>query len=103
MSRFGDQRDIANEVCEPEVTKKILPVWGIDSEGELRSAWRGSGHPQLYFAAGKVPDLLGDRVADSASRKLFHVPLVLPLSCTPYVYPASSYQEKCHLHGLSFT
>ncbi|KAL5492812.1 hypothetical protein ACEPAI_4260 [Sanghuangporus weigelae] len=49
---FGDQREIANEVCSPEVTKALSPLWGIDSEGELRSAWRSSGHMQLYFAAG---------------------------------------------------
>lgn len=52
-SRFRNAREIANELCEPSVTEQVGPVWGLDADGELRSVWRSSGHPQLYFAAGK--------------------------------------------------
>ncbi|EJC99584.1 FAD/NAD-binding domain-containing protein [Fomitiporia mediterranea MF3/22] len=49
---YGDQRDIAKDICGPDVVKALSPVWGINEEGELRSVWRDSGHPQLHFVAG---------------------------------------------------
>jgi len=49
---FGNAREIADEILEPEVAEQIKPVWGLDSEGEVRSVWRHSGHPQVYFAIG---------------------------------------------------
>jgi hypothetical protein len=37
-----------------EITDKLLPpeVWGLDSEGEIKQAYRPSGHPGLWFAMG---------------------------------------------------
>jgi putative flavoprotein involved in K+ transport len=33
---------------------RIGPIWGIDEEGELRSMWRGTGHPGLWFTGGNL-------------------------------------------------
>jgi putative flavoprotein involved in K+ transport len=30
------------------------PIWGVDDEGELRSMWRPSGHPGLWFTGGNL-------------------------------------------------
>ncbi len=30
------------------------PVWGLDHEGELRTIWRRSGHPGLWFMGGNL-------------------------------------------------
>ncbi|ETW79334.1 hypothetical protein HETIRDRAFT_50006 [Heterobasidion irregulare TC 32-1] len=49
---YGDARDLAHELCEPEVVDKVGEVWGIDKEGELNGVWRDSGHPHLFFAQG---------------------------------------------------
>ncbi|KAG2362611.1 FAD/NAD(P)-binding domain-containing protein [Suillus spraguei] len=37
-----------------EITDRLLPpeVWGLDSEGEINQAYRPSGYPGLWFAAG---------------------------------------------------
>ncbi|THH13751.1 hypothetical protein EW146_g6505 [Bondarzewia mesenterica] len=49
---YGDARNLAHELCGPEVADKLGDTWGIDEEGELHGAWRDSGHPQLFFAQG---------------------------------------------------
>ena len=54
LLRYGDARDLAHELCEPEVVDKIGEVWGIDEEGELNGVWRDSGHPHLFFAQGET-------------------------------------------------
>lgn len=30
------------------------PIWGIDEEGELRSMWRPTGHPGLWFTGANL-------------------------------------------------
>ncbi|KZT10354.1 FAD/NAD(P)-binding domain-containing protein [Laetiporus sulphureus 93-53] len=49
---YGDPRAMAKEICDPEVFAKLKPLWGLDPEGEVRSAWRESGHKKLWFAVG---------------------------------------------------
>ena len=36
-----------------EVGKKLTPIWGIDSEGELRSCWKEIGVPNLWLMMGE--------------------------------------------------
>jgi hypothetical protein len=40
---FGD--DVANRTWD---------VWGYDEEGEMRSIWRNSGHPGLWYMGGNL-------------------------------------------------
>ncbi|KAI0060236.1 FAD/NAD(P)-binding domain-containing protein [Artomyces pyxidatus] len=49
---YGDSRQLARELLEPKVADALKPMWGPDEEGELRGAWRYSGHQGLYFAQG---------------------------------------------------
>jgi hypothetical protein len=39
-------------VCGEEVAQMVGPIWGMDDEGELRGAWKDSGHEGLWIAAG---------------------------------------------------
>jgi putative flavoprotein involved in K+ transport len=47
-----NMREAARPICGDEVADALSPVWGQDDEGELRSTWRRSGHPHLWFMAG---------------------------------------------------
>jgi hypothetical protein len=38
------------------VADAIEPIWGYDEQGEIRGAWRRSGHPGFWVAAGPVLD-----------------------------------------------
>ncbi|TFY68646.1 hypothetical protein EVJ58_g883 [Rhodofomes roseus] len=51
---FGDPRDVAKDICGPEIRAKLAPAWGITPEGELGSIWRESGQVRLWFAAGNL-------------------------------------------------
>ncbi|KAL6304078.1 FAD/NAD(P)-binding domain-containing protein [Sparassis latifolia] len=51
----SDARDVVEEICGPKVRDVLKPVWGLDSEGELRSVWRESGHDGIWFAYGNFP------------------------------------------------
>jgi len=37
-----------------EVAAKITPIWGLNEEGELRTAWRWLGVPRLWFMMGNL-------------------------------------------------
>lgn len=47
-----NMREAARPICGDAVTDRISLVWGLDDEGELRSTFRQSGHPNLWFFAG---------------------------------------------------
>ena len=49
---YGDARDPYRAVLGDEVGDKLKPIWGLDSEGELNSAWRDIGVPRLYCMMG---------------------------------------------------
>lgn len=60
-------------MLEPEVSNQIGPVWGLDSDGELRSVWRHSGHAQLYFAIGRSTEgLINRQLMKSCSKEILH-------------------------------
>ncbi|KAF2174957.1 putative flavoprotein [Zopfia rhizophila CBS 207.26] len=47
-------RQTARGIFGNQVASKLTEVWGLDEEGELKSVWRRSGHPGLWFAAGNL-------------------------------------------------
>ena len=51
---FGDIRDLVKQLTDPEIAKDIKPVWGLNKEGELNSAYRWCGVPGLYFMLGNL-------------------------------------------------
>ncbi|KAF5371804.1 hypothetical protein D9758_003455 [Tetrapyrgos nigripes] len=44
--------DVIGLVCGEEITKRVKPIWGLDSEAEIRGCWRDLGVPGLWFMAG---------------------------------------------------
>jgi cation diffusion facilitator CzcD-associated flavoprotein CzcO len=51
---YEDMRETARPLFGDEVIDRCSPVWGLDDEGELRSVWRGSGFPGLWFVGGNL-------------------------------------------------
>ncbi|KAI8969673.1 FAD/NAD-P-binding domain-containing protein [Trametes punicea] len=41
-------------ICGDDVASRITPIWGLDAEGELRTAWRYSGVPNFWFMMGNL-------------------------------------------------
>ncbi|EIW65341.1 FAD/NAD-P-binding domain-containing protein [Trametes versicolor FP-101664 SS1] len=37
-----------------EIASRVKPVWNLNSEGELRTAWRDSGVPNFWFMMGNL-------------------------------------------------
>lgn len=51
---YGKATDAVKAVCGAEVADKLLPVWGLDQEGELNSVWKTSGHEGLWIGIGNL-------------------------------------------------
>ena len=51
---YEDMRETARRRLGDEVADRCTPVWGLDEEGELRTIWRDSGHPGLWFMGGNL-------------------------------------------------
>jgi len=47
-------RDTISGLCEPEIAAKIKPVWGLDDECEINSAWRDCGVENLWITLGNI-------------------------------------------------
>jgi hypothetical protein len=52
MFSYGDVRDSAKGIIEPEILSKVGPIWGYDTEGEVNGVFRPLGHPGLWFGMG---------------------------------------------------
>ena len=55
---YGDPRDPMRNIVGPEEGKKLTPVWGIDSEGELRSCWKECGLENMWLMMGTLPPIV---------------------------------------------
>ena len=51
-TRYEGVRDTIGGLCEPEIAAKIKPVWGLDDECEMNSAWRDCGVENLWITLG---------------------------------------------------
>jgi len=49
---YGAVREAICDLCEPEIAAKIKPVWGLDDECEINSAWRDCGVENLWIMLG---------------------------------------------------
>jgi putative flavoprotein involved in K+ transport len=47
-------QETARALLGDEVAERCGPVWGLDSEGELRTVFRRSGQPGLWFTGGNL-------------------------------------------------
>jgi len=50
----GNMRLAARDLVGEDVGDKLEDWWGVDSEGELRGAWKPIGHPGIWFTGGNV-------------------------------------------------
>jgi putative flavoprotein involved in K+ transport len=51
---FKNMRESARALLGDAVADRCSPVWGLDEEGELRTMWRRSGQPGLWFMGGNL-------------------------------------------------
>jgi putative flavoprotein involved in K+ transport len=51
---YDNMRESARRLFGDEVADRVTPVWGLDRDGELRTMWRRSGHPGLWFMGGNL-------------------------------------------------
>lgn len=50
---YQNMRGTARKIFGDEIADQVNDVWGFDEEGELRTIWRKSGHPNLWLFGGK--------------------------------------------------
>ncbi|PVH73453.1 FAD/NAD(P)-binding domain-containing protein [Cadophora sp. DSE1049] len=51
---YLNMRTQCREIFGDEVADRVKDVWGFDEEGEIRTMWRGSGHPGFWFMGGNL-------------------------------------------------
>ena len=54
MSSFADPRGPVRDIVGPEDGEKITAIWSLNSEGELRTAWREIGLPNMWYMMGNL-------------------------------------------------
>ncbi|KAL4957079.1 putative flavin-binding monooxygenase [Aspergillus filifer] len=51
---YENMHESLRRVLGDRVADRCNPIWDLDEEGELRTIWRPSGHPGLWFMAGSL-------------------------------------------------
>ncbi|KAA1476298.1 FAD/NAD-P-binding domain-containing protein [Dentipellis sp. KUC8613] len=51
---YANVREPIQKICGDAVMQALKPVWGLDAEGELNSAWRDTGVEGLYVMMGNL-------------------------------------------------
>lgn len=51
---YQNMRTQAREIFGDELADRVGDIWGYDSEGEMRTIWRQSGHPGFWFMGGNL-------------------------------------------------
>ncbi|KAL4959267.1 flavin-containing monooxygenase [Aspergillus stella-maris] len=51
---YENMHESVRRVLGEKVADRCNPIWDLDEEGELRTIWRPSGHPGLWFMAGSL-------------------------------------------------
>lgn len=49
---FQNAKTRTHALFGDEMAAKVSPVWGLNSEGELRTVWQRSGHPGFWLMGG---------------------------------------------------
>ncbi|KAL1970059.1 hypothetical protein VTN77DRAFT_6464 [Rasamsonia byssochlamydoides] len=50
----GNMRDVVREIFGADVADGVEDFWGLNSEGELKGAFKPSGHPRLWYMGGTI-------------------------------------------------
>lgn len=51
---YSNMRDSARRIFGDKVADRLNPVWGLDDEGEFKTMWRDSGHPNFWYMGGNL-------------------------------------------------
>jgi cation diffusion facilitator CzcD-associated flavoprotein CzcO len=51
---YYGQQEVVRKLFGETVADRVGPIWGYDSEGELRNMWRPTPQPGLWFTAGSL-------------------------------------------------
>lgn len=51
---YENMRSQARGILGDEVADRVGDIWGWDEEGEIRTIWRESGHPGVWFHGGNL-------------------------------------------------
>ncbi|KIP03530.1 hypothetical protein PHLGIDRAFT_110740 [Phlebiopsis gigantea 11061_1 CR5-6] len=51
---LGDARDPIRSIIGEEEGRKLTPIWGLNEEGEIRTAWREIGLPNAWYMMGNL-------------------------------------------------
>jgi hypothetical protein len=51
---FGDARGSIRNIVGEEAGSKVTPIWGLNAEGELRTAWREVGLTNMWYMMGNL-------------------------------------------------
>ncbi|KAL4972969.1 hypothetical protein BDW66DRAFT_169064 [Aspergillus desertorum] len=51
---YKNMREQTRRIFGGEVAERVNSVWGLDSEGEMRTIWRRTGHPGFWFMGGNL-------------------------------------------------
>ena len=47
-------REPIRDMVGPEAGEKIVPIWGLNAEGEPRGTWREIGLPNMWYMMGNL-------------------------------------------------
>ncbi|CDO93615.1 unnamed protein product [Kluyveromyces dobzhanskii CBS 2104] len=51
---YTNMKETARRLFGDKVADRLDPVWGLDKEGELKTIWRDSGHPNFWYMGGNL-------------------------------------------------
>ncbi|AET38148.1 flavin-containing monooxygenase Ecym_2416 [Eremothecium cymbalariae DBVPG len=51
---FTNMKETARRLFGQDVASRLRSVWGLDEEGEFKTMWRDSGHPNFWFMGGNL-------------------------------------------------
>lgn len=52
---YENQQVLVQNIFGQDVAERVGPIWGYDSDGELRNMYKRTGQPGLWFHAGSLP------------------------------------------------
>jgi len=51
---YTNQQEVVKKLLGSEISGRVGPIWGVDSDGEMRNMWRPTAQPGLWFHAGSL-------------------------------------------------
>lgn len=51
---YSNMKETAKRIFGDKVASRLDPVWGLDEEGEIKTMFRDSGHPNFYYMGGNL-------------------------------------------------